>query len=61
LVDELLLYVAPTLLGPEARPLAQLPAITELTAAQQFEFHEIAVVGGDLRLRLRPRRVRATA
>ena len=54
LVDELLLYQAPMLLGQEARPLAVLPALQALTQAPRFALHEIAVVGGDLRLRLRP-------
>ena len=54
LADELLIYMAPMLLGPEARALAQLPALTALGAAPRFEFTELAVVGGDLRMRLRP-------
>ncbi len=54
LVDELLIYQAPMLLGQEARALAQLPALSLLADAPRFQFSELAVVGGDLRMRLRP-------
>ncbi len=53
LVDELLVYVAPKLLGPAARPLAQLPPLRDLADAPAFELVELADVGGDARLRLR--------
>ena len=54
LCDELLLYVAPKLLGPAARPLLALPEPASLEAALGFAIAEIARVGDDLRLRLRP-------
>ena len=54
-VDELLLYVAPLLLGPQARPLAELPALAALEDAPRFELHDVARIGPDLRLRLRPK------
>jgi diaminohydroxyphosphoribosylaminopyrimidine deaminase/5-amino-6-(5-phosphoribosylamino)uracil reductase len=54
LVDEWLLYVAPKLLGKDARPMAALARITKLEAAPEFELLESTVVGPDLRLRLRP-------
>lgn len=54
LVDELLLYVAPTLLGP-GRELAVLPERAELPGEPDFAFVEWTPVGRDLRLRaLRP-------
>lgn len=53
LVDELLVYMAPRLLGP-GRPLADLPALSGLEAALDFEWQEVTQVGPDLRLRLRP-------
>lgn len=53
LVDELLLYVAPMLLGP-GREIARLPALPALADATRWVFHEVAPVGPDLRLRLRP-------
>ncbi|HXY97693.1 MAG TPA: bifunctional diaminohydroxyphosphoribosylaminopyrimidine deaminase/5-amino-6-(5-phosphoribosylamino)uracil reductase RibD [Steroidobacteraceae bacterium] len=55
LADELLLYLAPKLLGPSARPLLAFPELTGLDAAPAFEIAEVARVGDDLRLRLRPR------
>ncbi|HUL46148.1 MAG TPA: bifunctional diaminohydroxyphosphoribosylaminopyrimidine deaminase/5-amino-6-(5-phosphoribosylamino)uracil reductase RibD [Steroidobacteraceae bacterium] len=55
LADELLLYVAPKLLGPSARPLLALPELTELDAAPTFTIAEVTRVGDDLRLRLKPR------
>ena len=55
LADELLVYVAPKLLGPQARPLLDLPPLEDLSRAQQFEIIETRQLGADLRLRLRPR------
>jgi diaminohydroxyphosphoribosylaminopyrimidine deaminase / 5-amino-6-(5-phosphoribosylamino)uracil reductase len=55
LVDEWLLYVAPTLLGPHARPLANLARISKLRSAPAFDLLDSTAVGPDLRLRLRPR------
>lgn len=55
LVDEWLLYVAPKLLGKDARPLAVLPRISRLADAPGFELRESVQVGADLRLRLVPR------
>jgi len=55
LCDELLLYVAPKLLGPAARPLLELPEPASLEAALGLAIAETARVGDDLRLRLRPR------
>lgn len=54
LVDELVLYVAPKILGPQAKALVDLPLLTELGAAPRFALMEEARVGEDLRLRLRP-------
>jgi diaminohydroxyphosphoribosylaminopyrimidine deaminase/5-amino-6-(5-phosphoribosylamino)uracil reductase len=55
LVDELLLYLAPTLLGRGARPLAELETPSSLAGRLQFSIVESQDVGGDLLLRLRPR------
>jgi diaminohydroxyphosphoribosylaminopyrimidine deaminase/5-amino-6-(5-phosphoribosylamino)uracil reductase len=54
LVDELVLYVAPSWLGSDAPPLAQLHG----TEAQRpdFEFHDVRRMGEDVRLILVPRR-----
>ena len=54
MADELLLYMAPKLLGPQARPLFDLPQLEDLQQAASFNIIETAQVGPDLRLRLRP-------
>jgi len=53
LVDELLVYVAPRLIGP-GRGLAALDPIARLDDALGFSFTAIDRIGDDLRLRLRP-------
>jgi len=55
LVDELLLYVAPKLLGDKARPLLELAEPAGLSAARAFTLLDTHTLGDDLRLRLRPR------
>ena len=52
LVDELLLYLAPKLLGP-GMGLAAIGPLTELTQGIALEFVEATPVGRDLRLRAR--------
>jgi diaminohydroxyphosphoribosylaminopyrimidine deaminase/5-amino-6-(5-phosphoribosylamino)uracil reductase len=56
LVDEWLLYLAPKLLGPQAKPLANVARLTKLAKAPDFEILESQAVGQDLRLRLAARR-----
>jgi diaminohydroxyphosphoribosylaminopyrimidine deaminase/5-amino-6-(5-phosphoribosylamino)uracil reductase len=53
LVDELLAYVAPCLLG-DAQPLAALGSLETLEGRWDFRFKEVLRVGDDLRLRVRP-------
>lgn len=55
LVDELVVYVAPTLLGPDARGLLQLPPLAQLDQRQRWHYTDVASIGDDLRLTLRPR------
>ncbi|MBC8025809.1 MAG: bifunctional diaminohydroxyphosphoribosylaminopyrimidine deaminase/5-amino-6-(5-phosphoribosylamino)uracil reductase RibD, partial [Steroidobacteraceae bacterium] len=55
LVDEWLLYIAPKLLGKDARPLVALPRISKLADAPAFELRESVQIGSDIRLRLAPR------
>jgi diaminohydroxyphosphoribosylaminopyrimidine deaminase / 5-amino-6-(5-phosphoribosylamino)uracil reductase len=55
LVDELLLYVAPTLLGRGARRLADLESPASMAERLRFSIVERQDVGDDLLLRLRPR------
>jgi diaminohydroxyphosphoribosylaminopyrimidine deaminase/5-amino-6-(5-phosphoribosylamino)uracil reductase len=54
LVDELLIYMAPKLLGPQGRPLFELPLLEDLQQAESFEILDSQQVGSDLRLRMRP-------
>ena len=55
LVDELLLYIAPKLLGPQGRPLVNLPELQSLQEALGFALFDAKQLGDDLRLRLRPK------
>jgi diaminohydroxyphosphoribosylaminopyrimidine deaminase/5-amino-6-(5-phosphoribosylamino)uracil reductase len=54
LVDELLLYIAPILLGDRARPLLRLPAFEAMGAAPRMRIVEQRQIGDDQRLLLRP-------
>ena len=48
-VDELLLYLAPMLLG-DAQGMFSLPTLTELSGRKDLKFHDIKQVGADLRI-----------
>ena len=48
-VDELLLYLAPTLLG-DAQGLFDLPALQDLAGQRRLAFHEVKQIGPDLRI-----------
>ncbi len=52
LVDELLVYLAPRLLGP-GRDMAALPALADLSQAADWRFEDVERTGVDIRLRLR--------
>ncbi|MFC0676930.1 bifunctional diaminohydroxyphosphoribosylaminopyrimidine deaminase/5-amino-6-(5-phosphoribosylamino)uracil reductase RibD [Lysobacter korlensis] len=54
LVDELVLYLAPVLLGAQARPLFDGLDITTMAQKLQLQAIDTRQVGNDLRLRLRP-------
>jgi diaminohydroxyphosphoribosylaminopyrimidine deaminase/5-amino-6-(5-phosphoribosylamino)uracil reductase len=54
LVDELLLYVAPVLLGERGRPLFGGIQISDMADRIGFQLLETERIGPDLRLRLRP-------
>jgi diaminohydroxyphosphoribosylaminopyrimidine deaminase / 5-amino-6-(5-phosphoribosylamino)uracil reductase len=49
-VDELIVYVAPMLLGPQARPLAYLPEISSLSERFELVLSDVATFGQDVRL-----------
>jgi diaminohydroxyphosphoribosylaminopyrimidine deaminase/5-amino-6-(5-phosphoribosylamino)uracil reductase len=53
LVDELITYVAPALLGNDARPLFTLPGMQHLADSIRLEFLDVAMVGKDCRMRSR--------
>ncbi|MBB6242807.1 diaminohydroxyphosphoribosylaminopyrimidine deaminase/5-amino-6-(5-phosphoribosylamino)uracil reductase [Rhodanobacter sp. MP1X3] len=57
LVDELLLYIAPLLLGDSARPLLQLPTLSDMADRWKLQMIEQRQVGSDWRCRLRPIKV----
>jgi len=51
LVDELLLYVAPSILGDPARGVADFPGgLASLSARVPFTLHDVARIGDDLRI-----------
>lgn len=52
LADELIVYVAPALLGHEARPLVALPGLEKIADRLEFELCDVRKVGDDLRLTL---------
>lgn len=56
-VDELLIYLAPKLLG-SGMGLARLPELTQLESLAdglEWQYHEQQIIGSDLRIRLRPK------
>jgi diaminohydroxyphosphoribosylaminopyrimidine deaminase/5-amino-6-(5-phosphoribosylamino)uracil reductase len=54
LVDELLLYIAPLLLGDSARPLLHLPTLSDMARRWQLQVIDQRQLGADWRLQLRP-------
>lgn len=50
LVDELQLFVAPTLLGGEARPLFALPGLTRMADQKRLTIKDMRAVGSDWRI-----------
>jgi len=56
LVDEVLLYIAPCVLGSESRPLFDVPGPASVAAAARFTVVDVACFGQDVRLRMLPKR-----
>lgn len=54
LIDELLLYYAPKLMGTEAQGMFAMTAFTQMQQAVQLNILDIRQVGVDIRLRARP-------
>ena len=50
LADELLLYLAPCLIGDKARGLFDLPELTSLDGKRRLVVRDMRMVGGDLRV-----------
>lgn len=50
LVDEVVCYLAPSMLGASARGMADLPQLTELNDRVQMTFSDVRRVGSDLRI-----------
>ena len=48
-VDELLVYMAPCLLGP-AQGMARLPELSDLSSRVKLQFHEVCSIGDDVRI-----------
>lgn len=61
LVDEILLYQAPKLLGERGRPLAYLPTLENIQQALAFRLHDCSRVGADMRLILRRKETECSA
>ena len=56
LVDELILYLAPALLGADAAPLMHLSGLGLPGSLPAFEFQDVRRFGPDLRLILTPKK-----
>ena len=54
LVDELVCYMAPVVLGHSARGMFDLPPLAALADKSCWRWHDVRLVGNDLRLTLRP-------
>ncbi|HET9693524.1 MAG TPA: RibD family protein, partial [Steroidobacteraceae bacterium] len=55
LADEIVVYLAPTVLGETGRPSFELPIpLRTLEERPRFAYHDVRTVGTDLRLTLRP-------
>ncbi|MBI4195669.1 MAG: bifunctional diaminohydroxyphosphoribosylaminopyrimidine deaminase/5-amino-6-(5-phosphoribosylamino)uracil reductase RibD [Betaproteobacteria bacterium] len=50
LVDELVVYLAPHLIGDAARGMFDLPELTELSARRELRIRDLRMVGADIRI-----------
>lgn len=55
LVDEFIVYIAPQLLGSDARGMVILPGIKRLTDRLEFDIRDIRLLGTDLRIVMTPK------
>lgn len=56
LVDELIVYIAPKLLGDQARSLCQLPHLSQLSDAPLWQLNEYEPIGDDIKLTYTPKK-----
>ena len=54
LVDRLVIYVAPVLLGSDARGMFALPGLTRMSERLQWRFSDVRAIGEDLRITAEP-------
>jgi diaminohydroxyphosphoribosylaminopyrimidine deaminase/5-amino-6-(5-phosphoribosylamino)uracil reductase len=54
LVDELIVYIAPKLLGSDARPLLGFAGLTQMSEAWQLSIESVTQIETDLRVVLTP-------
>ncbi|TAL44688.1 MAG: bifunctional diaminohydroxyphosphoribosylaminopyrimidine deaminase/5-amino-6-(5-phosphoribosylamino)uracil reductase RibD [Methylovulum sp.] len=54
LLDELIVYMAPSVLGDQGRGLFHLPGVTTMADKKELKLLDVRQVGGDLRLTLEP-------
>lgn len=54
LADRLVIYLAPALMGPDARGMFALPGLTRMSERLQWRFSEVRSVGEDLRITAEP-------
>ncbi|MFL2855033.1 MAG: bifunctional diaminohydroxyphosphoribosylaminopyrimidine deaminase/5-amino-6-(5-phosphoribosylamino)uracil reductase RibD [Pseudohongiellaceae bacterium] len=52
LVDELIVYVAPKILGSDAKPLLEISGLSSLAEATQLEIKEVTEIGKDIKATL---------
>jgi diaminohydroxyphosphoribosylaminopyrimidine deaminase/5-amino-6-(5-phosphoribosylamino)uracil reductase len=50
LVDELLVYLAPSILGDAARGMFDLPELTDLSARRELRLLEVSTIGSTIRV-----------
>jgi len=56
LVDELVVYIAPHVLGDKAQGMFHLPELHDLSARHELELREVSTLGGDVRVIARVKR-----
>lgn len=54
LVDEWVIYMAPCLLGSDARPLATMPPLTDMAERWRFERTSLSTLGDDIKMVFKP-------